>query len=72
MAIKGIFVGINKYSNPGIPELSGARPDVKECTFKCVVPVELAPVDRRSQDNQIRSRAPRPELPLDRIHRVAP
>ena len=27
MAFKGVFVGINKYVDPGIPELSGARRD---------------------------------------------
>ena len=27
MAIKAIFVGVNKHLDPGIPELSGARRD---------------------------------------------
>ena len=27
MAIKAVFVGINKHSDPAIPELSGARRD---------------------------------------------
>jgi hypothetical protein len=27
LAVKAIFVGVNKHQDPGIPELSGARPD---------------------------------------------
>ena len=27
MAVKAVFVGVNKHQDAGIPELSGARPD---------------------------------------------
>ena len=27
MALRGVFIGINKHSDPGIPELTGATKD---------------------------------------------